>query len=405
MADASGTRVDKLEKENQDLKSRLDALEAVAKKEGLVPSGSEAPLAVKAMSDITISGFASASYFFDTSEPKGNVSPGYLWSPHNNFTLNKVKLTIASKPVEQSGEKFDAGFRTSLIFGQDAPIVNTGGTRQGFNELREAFVEANIPIGTGLNVKAGQLISLLNFESGDGGVANPNFSQGNQWFFTGNGPSTGVQLGYNWSETVSTKARIDNGLYTGPVDGNGFKSFMGSVDIKPDAKTGLSFIGFGGREGGSTSSYLKGASFIGTRQLTEKYNINLATELDYFSPDTSGGGNADFWSVGGWVWADITSKVGVALRGDFVSDSKGAAVYVPDSKNPGKFVGLLGFQPDALGQPRGQDMASLTFTLNIKPAPNFKFQPEIRYDHTSMSNGFDGKEDRVIVGAGVSYMF
>ena len=43
MADASGTRVDKLEKENQDLKSRLDALEAVAKKEGLVPSGSEAP--------------------------------------------------------------------------------------------------------------------------------------------------------------------------------------------------------------------------------------------------------------------------------------------------------------------------------------------------------------------------
>jgi hypothetical protein len=67
----------------------------------------------------------------------------------------------------------------------------------------------------------------LNFESGDGGAANPNFSQGNQWFFTGNGPSAGVQLGYALNEKVDFKARIQNGLYTGAVDNNGFKNVYG----------------------------------------------------------------------------------------------------------------------------------------------------------------------------------
>jgi hypothetical protein len=37
--------------------------------------------------------------------------------------------------------------------------------------------------------------------------------------------------------------------------------------------------------------------------------------------------------------------------------------------------------------------------------PNIKVQPEIRYDHTSYKDGYDGKESRVTIGAGVSYLF
>ena len=398
MADASGTRVDKLERENQDLKNRLEALEVAAKKEGLVPSATEPPLMVKAMSDITISGFASASYFYDTTEPTTKAAAdglgpksinGDLWNSHNQFTINKVKLTIASKPVEQSGEKFDAGFKTSLIFGEDAKYVNTGSATRGFDNLREAFVELNVPVGTGLDVKVGQLISLLNFESGDGGAANPNFSQGYQWLFTGNGPSAGVQLNYKWSDMIATTARVQNGLYAGASDQNGFKTFMASVDIKPDAKTGISVIGFAGREGKSAKDYLKGASVIASRQVAEKYNINVATELDYFNNETTGLADGNAYSAGGWVWADLTSKLGVALRADYLSDGDNVG---------GSLLGL--------STPSGKDLASLTFTLNIKPLPNFKFQPEVRYDHTNAKGAFDGsKSDRVIVGAGVVYMF
>src|SRR5207249_3110841 len=106
--DAAG--MEKLEKENEELKARLDAFEELAKKEGIMPSGAPAPKYVKVLSDMTISGFVQASYFHDFSDPPGGVSPGSLWVNRNdNFTLNKVKITLASPPAEHSGTEWTAG--------------------------------------------------------------------------------------------------------------------------------------------------------------------------------------------------------------------------------------------------------------------------------------------------------
>lgn len=391
---ADSGKVEKLEKENQELRKRLDALEAVAQKEGLMPASGAASHTIKAFSESTLSGFVTASYFYDTSRPTDDSPNGYLWNRHHNsFTLNKFKMTLASPPVEPSGDKWSAGYRVSLIFGEDAPIVNTGGTRQGFDELREAYVELNVPIGAGINVRAGQLISLLNFESGDGGAVNPNFSQGNQWFFTGNGPSTGVQLGYTFTDWLSAKVRVQNGLFTGPVDNNPYKTLMGSLDIKPDSKTSVSLLGFGGREGASSGEWLKGGSIIASRQLCAQHNVNFATELDYFNLNRVNNSTAYWWSAGGWLWGDVTPKFGIALRGDYIGDQKGAGTSTPTG-------GFLGFPINS-----GMDLYSATLTFNIRPVPSIKIQPEVRYDHTSLHGGFDGKSDRVIVGAGVSYLF
>ena len=141
-----------LAKENQDLKARVDALEQLAQKEGLVPSGSPAPKFVSAMSDISISGFVQASYFYNTRRPADGYSDGYLWNTKDNsFSINKIKLTIASKPV--ATDKWDAGFRASLLFGDDAPDLDSPGANglfganTSFNDLREAYVELNVPIG------------------------------------------------------------------------------------------------------------------------------------------------------------------------------------------------------------------------------------------------------------------
>src|SRR5258707_9151104 len=76
----STNQMEKLEKENQDLRKRLDVLEAMAQKEGLLPSGTKADPPVSALSDITLSGFVTTSFFHDSSVPPasmGHVSPGY----------------------------------------------------------------------------------------------------------------------------------------------------------------------------------------------------------------------------------------------------------------------------------------------------------------------------------------
>src|SRR3569832_751787 len=85
------SRMDKLESENAALKARLDALESLAKKEGIVPSGAEAK-PVTALSTVNVSGFAQASYFYNTKNPTDRMSDGYLWNTRNNsFSINKVK--------------------------------------------------------------------------------------------------------------------------------------------------------------------------------------------------------------------------------------------------------------------------------------------------------------------------
>jgi Putative beta-barrel porin-2, OmpL-like. bbp2 len=389
-ATTENDKINDLEKQNQALQQQLDTLEDMAKKQGLMPSGSDP--AVSAMSDMTISGFVQTSYFYNVDRPDGGYSAGYLWdTKDNNFSLNKVKITLASPPAERSGDKWDAGYRVSLMAGEDAPVLNTGSGTTGFDWLREAYVDLNVPIGTGLNIKAGELISLLNYESGDGGAANENFSQGYQWYYTGNGPETGIQLDYAFTDWLDVKFRVENGLYGGNISTTSKKGVMGSIDLKPNDKLWVNLTGFGGEGVGTIEA--DGGEILAGYQVTKQLGTGL--EWDYFHLTHP---TDNLWSIGGWMWYDFTSEVGLAFRADFVDQKDGEFNF--DSP-PYRGVADAGIA-STLG---GGHVASFTLTLNLKPAPNIKIQPEIRYDTTSYGGGFNGKDYQFILGCGASYLF
>jgi hypothetical protein len=403
-----------LEQENQELRKRLETVEDILKKEGLEPSGQAPTTTVKALSDVTISGFVSASYFYDIANNKDLHPAGYLWNTSlNSFTVNKVKLTLASPAIDP--DKWDAAYRASFIWGQDAPIVDTGSTSvPGFSWLREAYVELNVPIGTGLDIRAGELISLLNYESGDGGAVNGNFSQGYQWYYTGNPPGAGVQVAYNFNDYLELKLRLQNGLYSGPVN-VGSKTFMGDLTVRPDKKTSLDFLGFAGDQNLGPSYYISGGSFIGSRQLLQTYNLTFATEADYFhfsgfnpadamyggTPVGAGASSGDFWSIGGWLSANFTDKIGATLRADYLADPTGFGTFW-NSPAPGSDVP---FPETMYTAGHGQRLNSVTLTMAYTPAPHIKLQPEIRWNHSSLAGALNGKKDQVIVGMGASYLF
>jgi hypothetical protein len=407
----NATGVTKLEQENQELRQRLDNLEQLMEKEGLKPKGNgvAADPPVSALTDITLSGFISSSYFYDVGNSKDSHPAGYLWNTSlNSFTINKIKLTLASPPVEK--DKWDAAYRVSFIWGQDAPIVDTGSTKDpGFSWIREAYLELNVPIGTGLSIKAGELISLLNYESGDGGPVNGNYSQGYQWYYTGNPPDGAIQLGYDFNDMFGIKLRLQNGLYTGPID-TGSKTFLGGFYVKPDKKTSLAFLGFAGRQDFNPSWTLAGGSFIGTRQLFEEHNVSFSTEWDYFrfsgfDPGAagfpSGASSGDWWSIGGWLSADLVPKLGATLRVEYLTDPTGfGTIY--NSPPPGADAAF----PTAIyTSGAGQALTSVAFTLDYKATAALKLQPEIRWNHSSYGGALNGERDQVIVGMGASYMF
>lgn len=386
-----------LEKENQDLKARVMALEELAQKQGLMPSGTPTPKLVSAVTDMTISGFAQASYFYNVYRPSSGYNAGYLWNTKDaSFELNKVKVTIASPPAARSDTEWNAGYRVSLMAGDDASILNATGTATGgVNYVREGYVDLNVPIGKGLNIKAGELISLLNWESGDGGAANPNFSQGYQWYYTGNGPEAGVQLDYAFTDWLDAKFRVENGLYSGAQDDNQGKAVMGSINLTPTKDLWVNFIGFGGDA--SKGETINGASAIGGYQFTKA--LGSGFEADYFDlePGTKKG---DLYSIGGWLWYDFTAKVDIAFRAEYLEDEKGLGIQGIPANGPAEYTGIDYGAPGSKG-----GLESFTATLNLKPAPNIKIQPEVRYNHTSYAGGFAGRREQLIIGAGVSYLF
>jgi hypothetical protein len=398
--DSQAEAIAKLQQENADLQKRLSTLETAVENGGSDAKDIAAPSAPKvtAASQMILSGYVQTSYFDNLDNPGSGNNAGYLWNTrNNNFSINKVKLTVASPPAVRSGDNWDAGYRFSLIAGEDAPILNSNSGTTGFDYLREAYVDINVPIGNGLNIKAGEMISLLNYESGDGGAANENFSQGYQWYYTGNGPETGVQLDYEFTKWFDVKVRVEDGLYAGAISSRNQKGLMGSLNFTPSSKSWINLVGFGGEAVGNEDA--DGGEILAGYQFTPK--LGTGFEGDYFHLSASSGQNGDLYSAGLWAWYDFTPKVGLAFRAEYLNDPDGVGLNVSDPNSLAPAPHGAGItSPDNSG-----DLESFTLTLNLKPTPNIKIQPEVRFDGTSYAGGFNGKTSQVILGCGVSYLY
>jgi hypothetical protein len=177
-------------------------------------------------------------------------------------------------------------------------------------------------------------------------------------------------------------------LFQGPVDNNSGKAFSASLNLKPTSKFWMNLYGYWDDQPGDSET--KGLGTIGGFQVTEK--LGTGYEVDYFNFDNPGN-KSDLWSIGGWTWYDFTPTTGIAFRADYIDNRDGV---LGPAMRPG--AGITATDADG-------NLASFTLTLNWKPAPNVKVQPEIRFDTTSYGNGLDGKQNRLTVGAGVTYMF
>jgi len=148
----------------------------------------------------------------------------------NAFNLNAVKLTI-EKAKDTS--KFPAGFRVDTIVGEDANVLRNGAPGADSTLfVEQAYVNLGIPVGNGIDVKVGKMVSLIGYEAIES-PANWQFSRSDA-FRLSPFTQTGVTLGYKWNDTVTTTVGIVNGWddgALGSVNYNTDFSFVGRVDV------------------------------------------------------------------------------------------------------------------------------------------------------------------------------
>ena len=342
-----------------------------------------------------LTGFAVGSYAYSGRSVGDTAIVGRLYDRfQNRFMLNALAVVL-DKPYDPA--KFSAGFHSELLLGQDATLIRSNGFDLGAQaDLPHLYVTLNIPTasGNGLQVKAGRMVTLMGVEVIET-IANPNWSEANQFIYVENFTGLGVSVETKFSNYVDAQFRVING-WDQVSDNNTHKSLMGRVGLYPDALTSIGIVGYWGpEEAGNDTANRYGVNGVIWRKLGTKVNVWL--QGDYGKEQANAAlpvatQDAQWWAAGAWVTYDFSSSLGLALRGDYVNDENGART----SLSP---VGPSGFPANT-----GQKFGSGTATLNIRAWPNALVRPEVRYDRSTLA-AFDGKKDQVTFALGVAYLY
>src|SRR6266571_355429 len=337
-----------------------------------------------------LTGFAEGSYAYSGRSVGDTAIVGRLYDRlQNRFMLNALAVVL-DKPYDPT--KFSAGFHSELLLGQDATLIRSNGFDLGAQaDVPHLYVTLNIPTasGNGLQIKAGRMVTLMGVEVIET-VANPNWSEANQFIYVENLTGLGVSVETKFNNYVDAQFRVING-WDQVSDNNTHKSLMGRVGLYPDALTSIGIVGYWGpEEAGNDTANRYGVEGLLWRKLgkaavwvqgdygTEQANAALADPTQ----------DAKWWALGGWVTYDVSATAGLAVRGDYVNDENGA-----------RTSGVLGFPPHA-----GQKFGSGTVTLNIRAWPSAVVRPEVRYDRSTLA-AFAGKKDQVTLALGVAYLY
>jgi hypothetical protein len=214
------------------LEERLKTLEQALKDAG-VNSG------VKG-SGIKISGYVDTSYTANLGDRTNNgpVAGSSAQNTNrvfdnqfNSFNLNAVKLVIEK---DKANEKFPAGFRVDLMYGEDARVLANplGAMNDSTLFVEQAYVDLNIPIGNGIVVQVGKQASLIGYELIESG-ANWNFSRSDAFRLIP-ATQTGVNFGYKWCDQVYSDISVINGWDSrgSAVNYNTDLSFAGRLECQ-----------------------------------------------------------------------------------------------------------------------------------------------------------------------------
>jgi len=264
-------------------------------------------------SGIKISGYVDTSYVVNLANwnntgpvaGSSNRNTGRVFDNQADaFNVNAFKLTIQK---DKDSGKFPAGFRTDLIYGNDANVLNGASIPNGaagFNEsalfVEQAYVNLGVPIGNGIDVKLGKMVSLMGYEVIES-PANWQFSRSDGFRLAPN-TQLGVTFGYQWNDTVTTTVGLVNGLNSTARSAGG--DAVASSTALPAGGAGnfnrsLDFVGRVDVNGPKTSwgdFSAFGAGFYGHDDATTAATATSATGLS-----SSNDQEIHIWEIGG-LW-------------------------------------------------------------------------------------------------------
>jgi hypothetical protein len=260
-------------------------------------------------------------------------------------------------------------------------------------DIPQAYVDVNLPIGNGLQVRVGKFVTLMGYEAIDP-RGNPFYSHSyifNAEPFT----QTGILGSYQVNDQLGLKLGISRGWDMATEDNNGSIDVLGQVSYQVSKQVNFVFNYTVGPENANDSGHYRVAlDPIVYWQATDALKLGFEGIYVY-----DGGYNAGVLNPSTHAYGDVWG--GALYAGYKVNDNltiNGRAEKVH------ALVGTFGgydFTDNATGIP-GMSVYEITLGVTVTPLPKDQFlkglsvRPEIRYDFTdSTQNKFFPAENRL----------
>ena len=392
---------------------------------------------------IVISGVANAGITYNGNEPtNGFNGPVTFGDRASEFQLNQLNLNI-QKAVATEGNEWSFGGRLDTMFGTDSIFtqaygvpaynVNTGApmTRSNWDlnilstdgnrfygiALPQAYAEAYVPIGNGLDVKVGHFYTPIGYETVP---ANENFFYSHAYTMQYGEPftHTGALSNYNLTSNWSLMGGITTGSATGGWDG-GFDKQLGTYNgiagatwTSNDKGTSANVSGTYGNASDTSNKTWALYSIVLKHNSTEKTHFVLQHDHGFADGVTTYGintygtnpVNAEWYGINSHLYYDIKDNLSVGMRAEWFRDQNGFRVW-----GPGRVAAATNNSNNSYAVPGvnnssavGASYYELTWGLNWKPTKWLNLRPNVRYDWidttaTTYNNSpFGGQQDQVL---------
>lgn len=334
-----------MKSEIADLKSKLSRMErALSMQETKIEevrtarsaATGEAPTvpgpAIGMLHNLHIHGFAETSYNYNFNAPQTRTNTLRTFDTEGHgFTPHKFDLTVQTPLTDDQL----VGFRTDLIFGDDAEVIHSAGLpAEGTGEteafdLKQAYVLARAPIGEGLDFKLGKFVTPLGAEViEDIDSFNWNYSHSYLFGYAIPFTHTGVMVSYPLLSQLSASAGIVNG-WDVVNDNNGAKSVLGQLVFTPTEQVTLYYnTVFGAEQAGNNNNQRWVNDFVvlykPTEQLQLMLNYDYGWEDDAVTLASAGESKDANWTgIAAYARYQLTDWWALAGRWEWFHDGNG----------------------------------------------------------------------------------
>lgn len=359
------------------------------------PAKADAPAfapAPKWYEAVSVNGFVSTSWSYNFNRPASGTNRYRVFDFDDDTIKVDVAELVLQKAVSKAG---DVGFRVDAVAGGSIPRVTAAsglfrdpatGQAEDF-DLQQAFVTWIAPVGRGLRLDVGKMVTTAGYEVVEGYDGyDDNATRSFLFGYAEPTTHTGLRATYAFSDMVSANLMLVNG-WDNVKDNNSGKTLGAGVTVSPSPKVALTANVLHGPERTGNDSDARAlfdlvAVLKPTEAVTIGFNLDRGTEEGL----AVGGGSATWWGVAGYLRVGLTSSFAATLRAEYFDDADGVR------------TGTV------------QELKELTLTPELKLGGGLLARADLRVDFSDVpvfegSDGASTKKEQPTILLNVAYVF